>query len=194
VVAYDLINEPPSDPVDQNRILRLYDRLIAEVRRVAPDKMVMFEPANGDSSMEGADLALLRDRRNLVFSLHDYYAGGAGDGYARGGAQLLPEDGARYAWDGRTGYDDPDESELARHLRVNVDIMRAAGIPVWIGEFGINPRAPNARRWIRDKVALFERYELGYAWWLYDAKGPTAPLEPGAQRFRDFVRLLSPRR
>jgi hypothetical protein len=165
--------------------------LIQAIRQVDPDKIVMFEPSFGDSSMAGADLTLLGTRRNVVFSMHDYYAGGAGDGYAPGGEQLNAAAGARYAWDGRTGYHGTP-AELEAHLRVNLSIMRAAGIPVWIGEFAINPAARRAEQWIRDKVALFERERVGHAWWLYGYESTLAALHPEPRGFRPYVRLLTP--
>ncbi|HEX2234046.1 MAG TPA: cellulase family glycosylhydrolase [Thermoleophilaceae bacterium] len=186
VAAYDLVNEPPSYPPDQNGILRMFDSLIRAVREVDPSKIVMIEPSFGNSSMVGADLGLLRDKRNLVFSLHDYYAGGAGEGYRPTGERAYREEPDRI-------YDSAAAPELEAHLRVNLDVMRAAGIPVWIGEFGIDPANPSAARWIEDKVALFKKYRLGYAWWLYGprktGKGyngyPTL-----RQDFRTFLRFV----
>lgn len=193
VAAYDLINEPPTYPPDQNRVLRVYAGLIGRVREVDPDTIVMIEPSYGDSSMAGADLGLLPDRRNLVLSLHDYYTGGAGDGYLPNGEQNHQANGAgHYAWDGTTGYAG-SPGELGAHLDVNLRVARAAGIPVWIGEFGMNPRAPGAARWIRDKIALFEREGLGWAWWLY-APGPGFNLlDEQTQRPKPVWRQLSRR-
>lgn len=199
VAAYDLVNEPPSYPPDQNAILRMYDALIREVRRVDRDKIVMIEPSFGNSSMAGADLGLIADRRNLVFQLHDYYAGGAGAGYRPSGERAYrydPKTGLS-AGDGRALYDPASAAELEAHLQVNLARMRAEGIPVWIGEFSIKPENRSARRWIDDKVALFKRHRLGYAWWLYGARGkrksnnefPT--LKDNHRSFRSFVgRLL----
>jgi len=165
VAAYDLVNEPPSYPIDQNRSLRMYGSLIAEVRQVDPDKILMVEPIYGDSAMTDADFSLLGSTRNVVLSYHDYYAGGGGDdGYrASDGAQE-----GIYTWDERTGYASPDAAALERHLRVQLDTARRVGIPLWVGEMGINTTAVGADQWIAEKTALFKRYGLGYAWWAYN--------------------------
>jgi endoglycosylceramidase len=184
VAAYDPINEPPTYPPDQNSVLRVYARLIEAIRRVDPDKIVMFEPSYGDAVMTAANLDLLGDTRNLVFSMHDYYSGGAGDGYLPNGEK----DKSSHDYNHR-GYPAPNPAELEQHLLVNLTRMRGAGIPVWIGEFGMDPNAPNAERWIRDKVALFKRHGLGYSWWLYGTDGAFATLTPEG-RFKPFVRLL----
>lgn len=163
VAAYDPLNEPPaSTSGGQERVMRIYGWLIAKTRAAAPDKIVMVEPAWGDSSLAEADIGLLGSTRNVVLSLHDYYAGGAGDGYKADGSQE-----GFYAWDEVGGYPIPDAAALEQHLSVTLNVARRAGMPVWIGEFGVNHAAVNADLWIDQKVALFKKYGLGYAWWIY---------------------------
>jgi hypothetical protein len=181
VAAYDLVNEPYRFPIDQNSVLRAYDQLFGQVREVDPDKIVLIEPTYGDTSVAGAlgDFSNLKRRTNVVYSLHDYFAGGDDDGYAADGQQK-----GNYAWDGVTGYPAPDPAALEAHLRVHVDKLRAAGIPLWIGEFGIGAGVVGHDRWIADKVALFKRYGLGRAWWEYrttdtfSATLPDGPWQP----------------
>lgn len=50
---------------------------------------MLVEPSYGDTSIAPgiADLALLSDKRNLVWSIHDFFAGGDDDGYTASGAQ-----------------------------------------------------------------------------------------------------------
>lgn len=191
VVALDPVNEPPSYPPEQDRILRMYRLMFDAVRKVAPRKLLMFEPSFGNSSMVGADLGILGDKPGLVFSPHYYYAGGAGPGYAQTGEVLPAAAGARNAAFG-DGYDGADPTELEAHVRVNLDVMRRAGIPVWVGEFGMELGAPNAKRWIRDMVTLLDRDGTGHAWWLYDHRSGSTPLRSDG-RFRPFVRLLAGR-
>ena len=42
---------------------------------------------------------------------------------------------------------------------------------------------------MRDKVALFKRYRLGYAWWLYGYDGTAGALDAD-HRLRGFVSAL----
>ena len=169
VAAYDLVNEFHRFPIDQNGVLRAYDRLIGQVRRVDARKIVMVEPTYGDSSIAPgvADLTTLRHRSNVVWSVHDYFAGGDDDGYAPDGSQR-----GRYVFDGRTGYPVPDPAALRAHLLVQLRAARRAGLPVWIGEFGIGDGVPGHDRWIADQTTLFDRYGLGRAWWEYHTTGP----------------------
>jgi hypothetical protein len=161
------------------------------VRSGAPNMMVMFNCIGGDSSMAAADLEILADHDDLVFTMYDYYGGGAGDGYlANGAPDSRATGGLGYITaDGTSGYPNADPAELEEHLLVNVEIMREAKIPVWIGASGISLDAVNARRWIRHKVALFRAYDLGYAWWLHGRNGRFATMTPKG-KLKGFVRLL----
>jgi len=189
VAAYDLVNEFSRFPIDQNAVLRAYDALIAKVRSVAPRKIVMIEPTYGDTGIAGtlADFSNLRHRANVVWSIHDYFAGGDDDGYAADGSQA-----GRYGWDGRTGYPTPDPRALQAHLLVQLTKTRAAGLPMWIGEFGIAGGAPGHDRWIADKIALFARYRLGAAWWEYHTPGPLSATT-AAFAWKPWVGLLTGR-
>jgi hypothetical protein len=187
VAAYDPVNEPDTWPVDQNRILRMYDSIIDQIRAVDADKIVMVEPAYGDSDIRGANFGLVGNKRNVVYSLHDYYAGGAGDGY---GSDLLQQ--GNYVWDDTKGYPAPNASELEQHLLVHVRKAQAVGIPLWIGEFAINPAKVNAGLWIDQKISLFKKYRLGYAWWDYrTGSGGHAAIDPyPSYAFKPFVERI----
>ncbi len=162
VAAYDPVNEPPATPIDQDRVLRMYDGLIKTMRREDPKKIVIVEPSFGDSDLRSADFGLLSDRRNIVLSVHDYYAGGAAEGYGPGLEQR-----GNYTWDGTSGYPSPSRSDLRKHMMAYLDPAREAGLPVWVGELGIGSEAVNAERWVSDKLDLLREQELGYAWWAY---------------------------
>jgi Cellulase (glycosyl hydrolase family 5) len=169
VAAYDLVNEFYRWPVDQNAVLRAYDSLISQVRTVDPAKIVLIEPTFGDTSIAGslADFSNLTNRSNVVWSIHDDFAGGDHDGYAADGSQT-----GDYTWNGTTGYAHPNPGELEAHLLVHVQKMALVGLPIWIGEFGIGADAANHDRWINDQVALFDKYHLGRNWWEYHTSGP----------------------
>jgi Cellulase (glycosyl hydrolase family 5) len=169
----------------------MYASLARAVRAADRGRMVMVEPSYGNASMERADLRLLRSIGNVVLSMHDYYLGGAGEGYMpRGDLATSWQSGGRHSSMDPSAYDPRDARDLERHLMVNVRRMHGAGIPVWIGEFGIDPGAPGGERWIRDKVRSYRRHGVGYAWWLYDRNGSFTPLDrTGA--LRPFVSLLA---
>jgi hypothetical protein len=41
------------------------------------------------------------------------------------------------------------------------------GSPMWIGEFCVFMKHEGTHNWARDAVALFNKYQLGWAWWPY---------------------------
>lgn len=168
VAALDLVSEFYRQPIDQNSVLLVYDRLIAAVRTVDPSQIVLIEPTYGDSSVAGslANFANLTDRANVVWSIHDFFAGGDDIGYSADGSQA-----GQYTWNGRTGYAG-DRQELRNHLLVQLGALARVGLPLWIGEFGIGAGTVNHDRWIADQVALFTHYHLGWAWWGYGMSGP----------------------
>ena len=92
----------------------MYDSLIAQIRKVDRDKVVLVEPTYGDTSIEGdcADLANLTHRTNVAFSIHDYFAGGDDDGFGVGCRQV-----GDYAWEDHVGYRSADPAPLRAHLR-----------------------------------------------------------------------------
>ncbi len=181
VAAYDPVNEPPGSTTDQSAVLRLYAELIVHMRATAPDKIIAIEPTWGDSNMSDDDFGLLGTTRNIVLSYHDYYAGGAGDGYGANSAQE-----GTFTWNETTGYPVPNAGELEQHLLVQLRTAQAAGIPLWVGEMGINPAATNATQWIDEKVALYKKYGLGYTWWLHGIAGGMATMGSD-YTFKPFV-------
>jgi endoglycosylceramidase len=164
VAAYDPVNEPYRWPVDQNAVLRMYDDLLVTIRQVDPAKIVMIEPTYGDTSIRGAcaDFSNLTHRANVIFSVHDYFAGGDDDGFGPGCRQA-----GRYAWDGQVGYDVADRPALRAHLQSYLDALAPQGIPLYVGEFAMGKDAPNRDHWVRDMADLFDEFGLGRAWWEY---------------------------
>ncbi|WP_433479100.1 glycoside hydrolase family 5 protein [Spirillospora sp. CA-142024] len=164
VAAYDPVNEPYRWPVDHRSVLADYTKIINAIRTKDSATPIMVEPTYGDARVPDADLAALTptDRSNLIWSVHDYYAGNDGVGYGDDDVAISPNPS-----DGTTGYDPADKANLAAHLQVQLDTASKAGMPLWIGEFGIGSGAAGHDGYIRDKVALYKSKGLGYAWWEY---------------------------
>jgi hypothetical protein len=190
VAAYDPVNEPYRWPMDQNAVMAMYDRLIAAIRQVAPHKIVMVEPTYGDSSLDSGcvDFGNLVHRRDVVLSIHDYFAGGDDDGFGPGCRQS-----GAHGFDGRTGYRPRQRAQLQAHLRAYVDAAARAGLALEVGEYGMGVHARGQRRWVRDTVRLFDRYGLSRAWWEYRTRANGASLSATDRRgrWRSFTRLLT---
>ena len=68
------MNEFYRYPIDPTSVLRIYDELITG-RSVDPAKIVLIEPTYGDTPIAGANVANLTHRDDVVWSIHDYFAG-----------------------------------------------------------------------------------------------------------------------
>jgi len=168
VAGYDLVNEPPS--FDQNRILKMYSTMIGWLREVDPEKVVLTNAGRGNSDMspKSADPANLTQRRNVVHTTHDYFAGDGNtarisSGYADHGGNANNQ-----TWNATSGYPNPsDQSDFDAQLQLQMDYARRADVAYLIGEYGINAGAANAQEWAAQKTALYQRYGLSRLWWLY---------------------------
>lgn len=162
VAALDPVNEPPSAPASE--IVDWYGHMADVVHDVAPDLIVMVEPRFGDHDMTLAGLERLEGRDNLVLSPHFYYGGGSGNGYGENGDKV-----GSYVFDGRTPYWGGASDELAAHLGQSLDAAAEAGMPVWIGEFGIGVDEEGAETYLEELTRLFADEKLGWAYWIYDS-------------------------
>jgi hypothetical protein len=168
VAAYDLAAELPS--TNQNRLLRVYDRMISWVRAIDPDKILITTAGwgNSDMSPRRANAALIAGHENVVHSFHDYYAGDGNAGSVSVGYDGRGMNAGNQTWDGIGGYPQPgDQADFAAQLEHQAEYARRAGVPLWVSEYGVNPEAPNAQEWVAQKTELYDRYGLSRAWWLY---------------------------
>jgi len=163
VAAIDPVNEPPSP--DQNALGRWYDSMVQLLHDAAPSTMIFVEPQFGDFAADRFRFDAIRDRRNVVFSTHFYYAGGRGDGYGPEGNKE-----GRYVSEGTSGYARGNEADLEAHLRVSLDAAALAGVPVHVSEFGIGRLQRNALAYVRDLTELFDRTGVGWTYWIHDAR------------------------
>jgi hypothetical protein len=166
LAAYDPVNEPARSPLDHRSVLADYTKIVDAIRAEDAATPIMLEPTYGDAKVPPTAFSAFTPAEpgDLVWSVHDYYVGGSGDGYGPHGEGDAPS-----AADGTTGYDPANRADLAAHLKAQLETATRAGMALWIGEFGIGARAPGHDEFIRDKVALFQAHGLGYAWWEYYA-------------------------
>ena len=168
VAAYDLVGEPHGSQ-DQGCLLGFYSDLIDWAREIDSEKVVVLEPGwgNGDPSL--ADVAMLRQRRNVAWSWHDYYAGDGNSGTVFAGYNQWQMNGGNQISEGGSHYPNPgDIADFEAQVLVHVKFAKRAGIALMgAGEYGINPHVANAAAWMDQKTFLYRKYGLSRAWWLY---------------------------
>jgi hypothetical protein len=163
VVAIDLLNEPQLHAIDSATLFGGYNALMAAVRPLVPNKILIVEPISGNVDSRKLDFSLLTDKTNVIYSLHYYYAGGDDDGYSTAGWATA----GNFTWDGTSGYPVRNPAQLAAHLAVTLDVMQSVRMPVWIGEYGIGTGAQQHDAWFEDVVALFDAHGLSRTLWEY---------------------------
>ena len=141
IAGYDLLNEPwvytsVLPQLDAGYVDLLYSKTMKEIRKVDPMHIIFLEPANLVSSGFAWD-------KNTVWSPHFYPLSFD--------PQYSHKDFARL------------EADLAdKYSRYIVKLKT----PMWIGEFGsFSSNKKTCDEWLKDAVTLFDKYNLGWAWW-----------------------------
>ncbi|MCW2901200.1 MAG: hypothetical protein JWO67_3465 [Streptosporangiaceae bacterium] len=187
LAAYDPVNEPARLPLDHRSVLADYTKIVDAIRAKDRATTIMLEPTYGDAKVPADAFKSFTpaDPGSLVWSVHDYYVGGEGDGYGPHG-----EGDSASAADGTTGYNPAHRADLAAHLRAQLHTAARAGMALWIGEFGIGAEARGHDAFIRDKVALFKAHGVGYAWWEYYARDGVFSMLADNGAWHPWVHLL----
>jgi Cellulase (glycosyl hydrolase family 5) len=190
VAGYEFVNEPQRWPIERTAVLHMYSLLISSERQVDPAKIVLVEPTYGSSYMGGVDWSALTVRDNVVYTIHDYFAGDPNsiDGYSHSTYAMT----GYHTWGCQaTGYPSLNAAQLDLHLKAQVDAGAAAGLPVWVGEFSVCQGVPNYKQWIIDTKAAFDHYGLDYAWWECHTTNGNSATDANYNWF-PFVDLFAP--
>ena len=178
VAAYDPASKLTTpDGYDGDRVLGAYSRLYSTIRNVAPDTIVLIGPAHGDTNLEAGCLddhfgsyQNLTGANNVVWSIHDYFAGDISgqsepDGYEDSGTSGCLRDKTRsnYTSEG-DGYQVPDITKLERHLLIHKNIAKKHGLPVVVTEYSNWEGTANRDAWVKDMVYLTDRHDIGRLW------------------------------
>lgn len=146
IAAYDLFNEPlrgelltASQAADY--VYSFYGRLISEIRELDENHIAIYEIMGGHT----ARVARVLNYSNVVFSFHFY--------------RLSSLKGVDYSGN----ITELEDAFLSNYWKLpETNPLESWDIPIWIGEFGSGEGL-----WARDTVKIFDKYGLGWAWWLY---------------------------
>jgi endoglycosylceramidase len=153
VVGYELFNEPflvyAGVPDAENRLREFHERVARAIRQESGAQVVFFEPDTSRNQTDRAPIpATPFDDPHVAYSPHIYttvFSGNSSPNFASGNpADLEPSMAAAAA-------------EAA-----------AWGGPLFVGEFGIDPGAPNANPWIRAEIDLQDRFLASSTFWVWE--------------------------
>jgi len=169
VVGFELFNEPVAT-LDQTEAFHF--RAAAAVREAAPSKLIFFEPPAIRNLLDFQPLA----------------------------AEPFPVEGAVYSPHMYTfvfGNNPTALEQLTRDsLRPSVtgtrDEASAYNTPLFIGEFGIGPDAPNADNWMRWQAELHDEFLASNAFWVWkeDSQGSWGLYEKVGEEWRERQQIV----
>jgi aryl-phospho-beta-D-glucosidase BglC (GH1 family) len=165
VAGYNVMNEPVTG-VPRGRFVNdyrsdwaplnaIYRRVVGAIRAIDPDHIIFLEGDLYSTRFSGLD-APFAD--NLVYSSHNYNAGGFGPGAYPGVIGGEP-------WDAVKQRQVFEQSEGTRFSRQH-------GVPLWVGEFGSvyngpPEQVPDRLRALDDQLAVFGEGGAHWTAWTY---------------------------
>jgi endoglycosylceramidase len=152
VVGYDLLNEPffgskPPPRFEAGPLSDFYARLIPAIRKADPHRIIFVEPHLLVAAYPSTHLRLPAEP-NLVYAPHFY--------------DLVTE--ARWMLKAKPAYR-RNPVRIERCLRMLCGHAAKLGIPLWLGEWGIERRRGGALEYVEDHMAAFDRLRMHACWW-----------------------------
>jgi len=148
VLGYEIMNEPIAFVIPDGNaaLLAFHVRVANAIRRVDRRHLIAFEPdvirnVANQSPLPSAPFPV----RATLYAPHIYTA----------------------VFDGRD-YSSGDPAILAPSMEHAAAEAAAWGAPLFIGEYGIDPNAPNANAWITAELDLQDRLRAHSTFWLWE--------------------------
>jgi endoglucanase len=181
-LAYEPLNEAVADDPDEWN--RLINRVIAELRRLEPERAIVMGSNRWQQVFTFAELQLPENDPNIILSFH-YYSPFVLTHYRASWTDIRDYAGPVH-YPGRTvaaqdleglpvslrdslavHHDDWSAELMERQILLAVAVARQHGLPLYCGEFGAFPSTPlNLRQhWYRDLAGIFQKHGIAWAHW-----------------------------
>jgi endoglycosylceramidase len=148
VLGYEIMNEPIAFVIPDGNaaLLAFHVQVASAIRRADRRHLIAFEPdvirnVTNQSPMASAPFPV----RGTLYAPHIYTAVFDGGDYSSG-----------------------DPAILAPSMEHAAAEAAAWGSPLFIGEYGIDPNAPNANAWITAELDLQDRLRAHSTFWLWE--------------------------
>jgi len=165
VAGYNVMNEPVTNAPygrfrddyqpDWEVINRVYRRVVSAIRAIDPDHIIFLEGDYFSSKFDGMEPPFAP---NLVYSSHNYNAGGFGPG----------------AYPGMIGGEKWDREKQRRVFleHSGTRFAQKYNVPLWVGEFGAAyngpaEEIPDRLRALDDQLSIFNEYGAHWTMWTY---------------------------
>jgi endoglucanase len=166
-LSFDLMNEPPFMP-DQSRYVEIALALIATIREVSPDRLIVADGADlGQTPVLGLTGAgIVQSTRGYLPKMVSHYTAqwvpaGEFESLARPSWPMVDRQGVTW-----------DRAKLRHELIEKWRPLTDRGEPIHVGEWGCFNQTPHAAAlaWMTDLLALWK--EAGWGWSMWNLRGP----------------------
>lgn len=173
-LSFDLFNEPPFMP-DQTRYVEIARTLIATIREVSPDRLIVADGADiGQTPVLGLlDLGIVQSTRGYLPKMVSHYTAtwvpaNEFESLEKPTWPMVDAKGVRW-----------DREKLRAELIAKWQPLTARGAPVHVGEWGCFTQTPHATvlGWMTDLLALWK--EAGWGWAMWNLRGGFGILDSG---------------
>jgi len=156
-LIFEVLNELNGGYWTAARTTALYRDAIAAIRQSDRDRLIVVGPPDWNSINGLAGWTPPRDR-NLALTVHYYHP----YELTHGNAEWLDDPPRPRSWGG-----DSDLAELHRHIAEAATAAETHGLPLQLGEFGVNRAVPLAQRalWTRAVREACEAHQIGWCVW-----------------------------
>jgi aryl-phospho-beta-D-glucosidase BglC (GH1 family) len=155
VAGYDVLNEPVVEFHEEHIVKDLYERVTKEIRDTDKKHIIFLEGNFWGQRLKFLDAP--KDK-NTVYSIHAYPPAD----YVFNWETDLAYPGKVYGvrWDKNT------LNILAKQYRSFADKV---GVPLYVGEFGVNWRGGGfgEAQWVKDAVSIFKENGFHWTYWTY---------------------------
>jgi endoglucanase len=173
-LSFDLFNEPPFLP-DQSRYVEIARALIAAIREISPDRLIVADGADiGQTPVLGLlDQGIVQSTRGYLPKMVSHYTATwvpANEFESREKPTWPMTDMHGVRW---------DRAKLRAELIAKWEPLTAIGAPVHVGEWGCVPWTPHdaCLAWMADLLALWK--EAGWGWSMWNLRGGFGILDSG---------------
>jgi endoglucanase len=165
-VSFDLFNEPPFMP-DQSRYVEIARALIAAIREISPDRLIVADGADiGQTPVLGlVDQGIVQSTRGYLPKMISHYTAtwvpaNEFESLERPTWPMIDKHGVRW-----------DREKLRAELITKWQPLVAQGAPVHVGEWGCFVNTPHdaCLGWMTDLLALWK--EAGWGWSMWNLRG-----------------------
>ena len=160
-VLFELLNEPYDKLTDQ-LWNELFPKVLAEVRKSNPGRIVLIGPASWNNPEHFPQLVLPESDRNIIATFHYYQP----FNFTHQGAPWMGEQSKE--WLGITWTATPEQCQtVKKDLQFVADWAKQNNRPVNLGEFGVFARAdmPSREKWTDFVARKAEELDLSWHYW-----------------------------